>query len=127
LTDQIKNRVNIAVVGSRTYKNEDYILNNILETLKKENLSIENIVVFSGGAKGVDTIAAESMKEMGAKVNEIIPNWKKYRKAAGIVRNKELVSNADIVIAFWDGRSRGTKNSINLAKKYKRKLYVFDV
>jgi hypothetical protein len=127
LTDQIKNRVNIAVVGSRTYKNEDYILNNILETLKKENLSIENIVVFSGGAKGVDTIAAESMKAMGAKVNEIIPNWKKYRKAAGIVRNKELVGNADIVIAFWDGRSRGTKNSINLAKKYKRKLYVFEV
>jgi len=126
LTDQIKNRVNIAVVGSRTYNNEDYSLNNILETLKKENLNIENIIVFSGGAKGVDTIAAKSMKEMGAKVNEIIPNWKKYRKAAGIVRNKELVGNADIVIAFWDGRSRGTKNSINLAQKYKRKLYVFE-
>jgi hypothetical protein len=127
MKDQNKKIVNIAVVGSRTYKNEDYILNNILETLKKENLSIENIVVFSGGAKGVDTIAAESMKEMGARVNEIMPNWKKYRKAAGIVRNKELVSNADIVIAFWDGRSRGTKNSINLAKRFKRKLYVFKV
>jgi hypothetical protein len=127
MTDQNKKITNIAVVGSRTYKNEEYILDNVLETLKKENLSIDNIVVFSGGAKGVDTIAANAMKRMGVEVREIIPNWKKYRRAAGIVRNKELVSNADIVIAFWDGRSRGTKNSINLAKKYRRKLYVFEV
>lgn len=127
MKDQKKKIVNIAVLGSRTYSNEKYIVDNILEVLKKEELSIESIVVFSGGAKGVDTIAVKSMKEMGARVNEIIPNWKKFKKSAGIIRNQKIVNEADIVIAFWDGRSRGTKHSINLAKKYRRKLYVFEI
>lgn len=52
------------------------------------------------------------------------PDWKKYGKAAGVIRNKEIVAAADHVLAFWDGKSRGTKNSIDHANKMNKKLVV---
>ena len=45
-------------------------------------------------------------------------DWDKYGKAAGYKRNEEMARNADALIAFWDGKSRGTKHMIDLAKKY---------
>ena len=45
-------------------------------------------------------------------------DWDKYGKAAGYKRNGEMARNADALIAFWDGKSRGTKHMIDLAKKY---------
>ena len=51
------------------------------------------------------------------KINRIIflPDWDKYGKSAGFIRNKLIINEADMVVAFWDGKSKGTKNSIDLA------------
>ena len=73
--------------------------------------------IVSGGAKGVDSHAALFAKERGIKLTEFLPDYEKYGRAAPIVRNKEIVNYADMVIAFWDGKSRGTNFVINYCKK----------
>ena len=52
------------------------------------------------------------------------PDWDRYGKAAGIIRNKDIVENSNMVIAFWDGKSKGTASSIELAKKMDKNLKI---
>ena len=51
----------------------------------------------------------------------------KYGKSAGPIRNELMVQNCDFVIAFWDGKSKGTRNLIQLAQKYNRKTTIVDI
>ena len=44
-----------------------------------------------------------------------IPQWDKYGKKAGYLRNVEMAENANALIAFWDGKSKGTKHMIDIA------------
>ena len=71
----------------------------------------------SGGAKGVDETAEKIGEELGMKVVLFKPDWKKYGRGAGIVRNKEICEYSDMICAFWDGKSKGTLNTIDTAKK----------
>lgn len=108
--------VTVAVVGSRTFN--DYIL--LCKTL--DQYTIKKIV--SGGAKGADSLAELYAKKKNIETIIFYPDWNKYGRAAGPIRNKLIVSASDIVIAFWDGKSKGTASSIGLAKKIKKKLIV---
>ena len=103
----------LAVVGSRGYNNYSE-LKKILDNF--ENISI----IISGGAKGPDTLTEIYIK--------LLPDWEKYGKAAGMIRNRYIIGGADYIVAFWDGKSPGTKNSIDLAKKLIKpiKIIQFD-
>ena len=96
----------IAIIGSRTV-----IVKNLGEYISK------NDELVSGGAKGVDSCAAEYAKANGMKITEFLPEYEKYGRAAPIVRNKKIVDYADKVIAFWDGSSKGTASVIKYAEK----------
>lgn len=101
----------VAIVGSRDA--------NIL-TLQKVREYVNSLppdtVVVSGGARGVDKVAETTALERGLEVIVHTPNWDKYgRKQAGFKRNALIVADAHYVAAFWDGHSRGTKNTIELA------------
>ena len=108
----------VAVVGSRTFT--DYIL--LKETLDKLYPNIQLIV--SGGAQGADSLAEKYAQEEGIPTLIIYPEWKKYGKAAGFVRNKDIVGAGDILVAFWDGASKGTKDSIDFAKKLDKRIIL---
>lgn len=102
----------IGIIGSRTFRNykllKDSILNdNILE-------SITHIV--SGGAVGADSLAEDFAKEFNKEKLIFLPEWDKYGLSAGFIRNSEIVQNSDIFYIFWDGKSKGTKDSINKIK-----------
>lgn len=99
----------IAVVGSRNIEDID---------VGKYISGAEEIV--SGGAVGVDTCAAEYAKENGIKVTVFLPEYERFGRAAPIVRNKKIVDHADKVIAFWDGKSKGTLSVIKYAEKTKK-------
>ena len=96
----------IAVVGSREINKID-----IEKYITKED------EIVSGGAKGVDTIAANYAKTYGIKLTEFFPQYKIYGKAAPIIRNKEIVDYADKVIVFWNGESKGALSVIKYAQK----------
>lgn len=103
--------LHLAVVGSRSFENYKFLEN----TLNKENI----FKIISGGARGADSLAEKYAKLNSIPIEIIKPNWNKYGRRAGVIRNASIVKNANHVIAFWDGTSRGTLSTINLCmKKY---------
>jgi hypothetical protein len=100
--------VRVAIVGSRTWTDAAAIRRYI------DKLPATATVV-SGGAPGVDTMAENAARARGLRVQVFQANWKRYGRGAGMIRNSEIIANADIVLAFWDGQSRGTKDSIDKA------------
>lgn len=101
----------LAIIGSRDFN--DYTL--LCNTLAPIQHQVTHVI--SGGAKGADTLAEVWASEFDKELVVYLADWKKYDKAAGMIRNKDIVSSADFVYAFWDGKSPGTKNSINLCKE----------
>ena len=73
--------------------------------------------IISGGAKGVDSLAAAYAKSHGLKLVEILPDYARYGRGAPIKRNDEIVDCADRVVVFWDGKSKGTLSVIKYAEK----------
>lgn len=110
----------LAIVGSRTF--------NDFERLKefiRDNMTISKLTtIVSGGAKGADKLAEDFAQKYDIPITIFYPNWKKYGKVAGFIRNEKIIKNCDEVIALWDGASRGTKHSIELARKHDKKLYI---
>ena len=96
----------------------------VLETPRKNGL-IKLIV--SGGAAGADTLAQRYAKDSGLPIIIYYPDWKKYKKAAGVIRNQYIVDDADMMIAFAYDDSRGTRDSIKKMKKAKKPVAVIEL
>lgn len=102
----------IAIVGSREPGN----INFARELEKRINIQSGDTIV-SGGAKGIDSLAAEYATAHGLALVEIRPDYAKNGRGATFIRNREIVDNADMVVAFWNGTSKGTKYTIDYANK----------
>lgn len=114
----------IAIVGSRTFG--DMLTDRRMRqrvfayvaTLPKDT------VIVSGGASGVDTWAETAARQYGLAVIVFKPDWKAFGKSAGFIRNRQIITEADSVVAFWDGQSKGTNNSIGLAQAQGKRVIV---
>jgi predicted Rossmann fold nucleotide-binding protein DprA/Smf involved in DNA uptake len=107
----------VAIIGSRSFKNYEYM---------KESLGCFAIgKIISGGARGADSLARKFAEENGIEITEILPRWDIHGKSAGFIRNEFIIEGADIVVAFWDGKSRGTAHSISLAREAGKDVYIF--
>lgn len=103
-----------AVIGSRTFDNYDQ-LKTILD-----NLSDKPAEIISGGANGADSLAERYAQENNLPLTIHLANWKAYGRAAGPIRNKQLIEDCEQVVAIWDGQSKGTQHSIKIAQKLNR-------
>jgi hypothetical protein len=115
--------MNIAVIGSRTVTNYEYV-----KSVLNEYIHTNDDVIVSGGANGADGLGERYAHEFC--VNEPIiheAKWGKFGKSAGFKRNHLIIEDSEMVIAFWDFESKGTKHSIDLAKASKKLVYVFGV
>ena len=74
--------------------------------------------ILCGKARGADTLGERYAKEHDIPVDYYPAEWDRYGKSAGYIRNEQMAMNSDALIAFWDGKSRGTKHMIDLADKY---------
>ena len=97
----------VAVIGSRGLTVE-----NLKDYLPKETTEI-----VSGGAKGIDTGAKNYANAHGIKYKEFLPDYAIYKRGAPLKRNEKIIEYSDLVIAFWDGKSSGTKFVIDTCKK----------
>lgn len=105
----------IAVVGSR---------GSTVSDLEKY-LPPETTEIVSGGAQGVDSSAKIYAEAHGIKLTEFLPEYDKYGRSAPLKRNILIIEYADLVLAFWDGKSRGTKYVIDTCKKMRIPVRVF--
>lgn len=115
----------IIVCGSVHFNDyEDFI--NKMDPLVA---SYENVTLISGHAKGADTLAEKYASEKGIPIKVFPAEWTKYGKAAGPIRNRAMLDYAKeqnpVVVAFWNGESRGTGNMIKQAKKAGVECYIF--
>jgi hypothetical protein len=120
----------IAIVGSTKFedlelaKKKFYFYFGSLFNDETGIWEIDHIV--SGGAKGADTLAKKIAKMEGIKLIEHLPDWDKYGKPAGPIRNKLIIDDCDVVLAFWTGISKhsGTANDIKLARAAKKETII---
>lgn len=114
----------IAIVGSRNFDDYDTLVekvNNTLSLLKKTPSQI-----ISGGATGADNLAERYANDYNIPLKVFKPDWSKYGRSAGAIRNHEIVENSDVVIAFRVNNSPGTTITINLASNKGITVIVYD-
>ena len=107
----------VGIVGSRSF-NDYELLKNWIDKI----CSATEIV--SGGAYGADKLAEKFAEEHSIPIKIYKPDWNKYGKSAGMIRNGKIVEASDIIVAFWDLQSAGTKDSINKAIKSKKQCII---
>lgn len=83
--------------------------------------------IVSGNARGPDSTAIELAKICNIPCKIFEPNWNEFGKAAGIIRNKEMGDYADELLAFWDGKSRGTKHMIDYMTSLGKPVKVVEI
>jgi hypothetical protein len=116
----------LAIVGSRDYTNYYQLKIIIAKTLKKWNMKISDVtLVVSGGAKGADTLASQWAKEYKKPITMFIPDWKAFGKAAGPMRNTDIVNECTHMIAFPSTKGKGTQDSIKKARNDNKLVEVF--
>ncbi len=115
--------IKLAIVGSRTITDIKFLNGAIIMHLKNKIIS----EIISGGAKGVDSLAEQYAKEKNIPITIFLPDWDQHGKKAGYLRNIQIAKYSDVILAIWDGKSKGTEHTINLAKKHNKIVYVSTV
>ena len=110
--------VRVLVCGSRTW--------NDLPTITSVLTSLRPSVVIHGGALGADSLGGMAAWIMKVPIERYPADWKTHGKAAGAIRNQEMLDKGkpQLVLAFWDGVSRGTKDMIDRAERAGVPVYV---
>lgn len=90
--------INLAIVGSRYY-NDYNEFSNHLETLIKE-IGMPNKII-AGGASGTDTMAKKFALSKKIKFIEYLPDWKKFSKSVGLIRNQYIIDDATHLISIF--------------------------
>ncbi len=101
----------IAIIGSRTLQVQHlnlFLPDNVTE-------------IVSGGASGIDSYAKKYALDNNIKYTEFLPDYKQYGRKAPLIRNIEIIDYSDMVLAFWDGKSKGTRFVIEHCKRNKKK------
>ncbi len=111
----------IAVVGSRDISLSFDRFYELLGDLMPDEVT----AVISGGARGVDSLAAQFAKMRNIPTEEYLPDYSLFGKIAPLVRNRTIVDNADFVVALWNGKSKGTLNTIDYTLESNKPLVVY--
>jgi uncharacterized phage-like protein YoqJ len=108
----------VAIIGSRNAGPET--LTKILNELPRGCSEI-----ISGGARGVDSMAKKAAAKLKIKYTCFRPRYQKFGRAAPLVRNNAIIERADCVLAFWDGKSKGTMHALGYCIKCRKPFKIF--
>ncbi len=103
----------VIIAGSRDYTNYA----QLCSIVDRELAGIEEVEIVSGGARGTDALGERYAKERRCALKVFPADWDQWGRAAGPIRNEEMADYADALIAFWDGRSAGTRDMIRRAEE----------
>lgn len=120
-----KENFKVIVAGSRGF-NDYRLLRENCNSALREKKKTHNIIIVSGHAKGADFSVEKYAKDEGFDLEIFPADWKKFGKAASFRRNEQMAEFADALIAFWDGKSHGTKHMIDIATEKGIKVKVIE-
>ena len=106
------------IAGSRSATN----YNELISAMSQ--IDWRPTTVLSGTARGADRLGERWAKENNIPLEYYPAQWDIYGRSAGYRRNEEMARNAQALIALWDADSRGTKHMMDLALRYKLKIYL---
>jgi hypothetical protein len=101
----------VIIAGGRDFNDYDLLKIKCDRILQNQ----DEVIIISGGAKGADSLGERYAKDKGYTIDLFPAKWDEYGKKVGPIRNEEMANNADSLIAFWDGNSKGTKHMIDTA------------
>lgn len=113
----------VCICGSRNFLDYSRLRTALLSFMDKFNCR-DSMEIVSGCARGADSLGECFAREFGLKVFQFPAKWDIFGNTAGFVRNKEMAEFSDVVIAFWDGQSSGTKGMIEHCKEIGKQVYV---
>lgn len=115
----------IIIAGSRCFSDYEYLKEKMKSIINPDDC----ITIISGGAVGADMNGEKFAMEFGYRLEVFNAQWDLYGKSAGYIRNESMAIFASkengVLCAFWNGKSRGTKSMIQLAKKYNLEIHIF--
>ena len=123
----------VIIAGSREFDDFSMLMSkctDILSAIANTNDDLDKVRIVSGTARGADKLGEQYAKIVGYEISRFPADWDGLGKRAGYVRNAEMAKfaveggNYGVLIAFWDGQSRGTKHMIDLANKYGLEVHV---
>lgn len=117
----------VIIAGGRDFNNYPLLREECIKILHSHQYKPVEIV--PDGARGADKLGEKFAKRFNYPLKVFPANWDKYGKRAGYLRNKEMAEYASpdgMLIAFWDGKSRGTRLMIDLANKYNLEIHVIN-
>ena len=135
--EALKHSPHVVIAGSRSItdyfpfeKEMDFIMDVMFQgrigtgVPVREEHEVINPVIISGTARGPDQLGEKWAGLRGFPVLRMPADWSKHGKKAGYIRNQKMVRTADAVVVFWDGESRGTRHTMNIAKEMDKPLYT---
>ncbi len=110
----------VIVAGGRDF-NDYPLLEKKLDRLLE---NMPNVEIVSGLAKGADSLGLKYASQKNLPVIKFPANWREYGTMAGYERNIQMADYADACVCFWNGKSRGTKHMIRIARKFNLQLRI---
>lgn len=114
--------INVIVAGGRDFNKYNRLAVCLNRYLPKDKIC----TIVSGGARGADSLGEVYAKNKSLTLMKFPANWDLHGRSAGFIRNNDMAKNAEMLIAFWDRKSKGTQNMIETAIRHKLEVCVFD-
>lgn len=111
------------IAGGRDFTDKDKIEEAVRHLIQSKVLT-RDFELVCGMARGADITAYHLCKSKGNIIHEYPADWGSYGKSAGHRRNRDMGNNADMLLAFWDGTSKGTKGMIDYMRSLNKPVYV---
>lgn len=119
----VPSRTPIIVAGSRNFTDYKKVCEILFPLFQK----YDEVIIISGTARGADMLGEKFAQQHGILVRQFPADWARYGKQAGMKRNTLMAHNAKILVAFWDGKSKGTKHMIDTATIIGLETHIIEV
>lgn len=113
----------LIVAGGRDFVNTQVMITVLMDLVEKGKID-PNPELVCGMARGADMLAYSLWANHNMKIHTFPADWKAHPRSAGYIRNADMGNFADVLVAFWDGKSKGTKHMIDYMRKLNKPVYV---